>query len=447
MTKRPSFPFTVTSRDVFRIAIPASLAFITEPLVGFTDITVIGRLGDAALLGGLVLGALVFDFLFSLAFFLRMGTAGLTAQAVGARDRREGLLHASRAIILGAVIGVLMIVVSPLIFWLATLALAPDASVRNALALYFYIRIWGAPFVLLNYVMLGWFYGRAAATVGMSLQILLHGVNIVSCILFVFVFHWGVAGAGFGTLLGEIVASLMGLFLFVRHFGGVRALLSRIAPGELREIAALKRLIGLNRDLMIRSASLMAAYAWFAAQGSRMGEIQLSANAVLLNQLMIVAYFLDGVAQAAEQLSGKALGANWRPAFDAAYRLSFRSGFVISLGLGLLWYFGGDALIALMTTNEAVRQAAHDYLWIAALGSLIFMPAFVYDGILIGLTQNTTMRNGMVASLVVFVVAASVLKVPFGNLGLWMALHVWFMARGGFYWWSLERRRGMLFAS
>src|SRR6185437_5384256 len=97
---------------------------------------------------------------------------------------------------------------------------------------------WGAPFVLLNYVMLGWFYGRAAATVGMSLQILLHGVNIVSCILFVFVFH----------------------------FGGVRALLSRIAPGELREIAALKRLIGLNRDLMIRSASLMAAYAWFAAQ-------------------------------------------------------------------------------------------------------------------------------------------------------------------------------------
>ena len=128
MNVRPTFPFEVTRGDVLRIAIPASLAFITEPLVGFTDITVIGRLGDAHLLGGLVLGALVFDFLFSLAFFLRMGTAGLTAQAVGARDRREGLLHASRAIVLGAVIGVLMIVVSPLIFWLATLALAPDGG-------------------------------------------------------------------------------------------------------------------------------------------------------------------------------------------------------------------------------------------------------------------------------------------------------------------------------
>ena len=205
---------------------------------------------------------------------------------------------------------------------------------------------------------------------------------------------------------------------------------------------ALKRLVGLNRDLMIRSAALMSAYAWFAAQGSRMGEIQLSANAVLLNQLMIVAYFLDGIAQAAEQLSGKALGANWRPAFDAAYRLSFRWGLIISLGLGVLWYFGGDALIGLMTTNEAVRAAAHNYLWLAALGTLTFMPAFVYDGILIGLTQNVAMRNGMVASLVVFLVAALVLKIPFGNLGLWLSLHLWFIARGSFYWWSLERRRG-----
>ena len=446
MNVRPTFPFEVTSRDVFRIAIPASLAFITEPLVGFTDITVIGRLGDANLLGGLVLGALLFDFLFSLAYFLRIGTAGLTAQAIGARDPRDGLLHAARALVLAAIVGVLMIVLSPLLFWVSSLALAPEGGVRDALALYFYIRIWGAPLVLINYVMLGWFYGRAAATTGMTIQILLHGVNIVSCVVFVYVFHWGVAGAGFGTLLGEVVATITGLVLFVRHFGGLRALLSRIAPGELREVQALKRLVGLNRDLMIRSASLMTAYAWFAAQGSRMGEITLSANAVLLNQLMIVAYFLDGVAQAAEQLGGKALGANWRPAFDRAYVLSFRWGFAISISLGLLWYFGGDALIGLMTTNEAVRQEAHAYLWIAAAATLTFMPAFIYDGILIGLTQNVVMRNGMVASLVVFLVAALVLKMPLGNLGLWLSLHLWFIARGGFYWWSLERRRATLFA-
>jgi putative MATE family efflux protein len=443
---RPTFPFEVTSRDVFRIAIPASLAFITEPLVGFTDITVIGRLGDADRLGGLVLGALVFDFLFSLAYFLRIGTAGLTAQAIGARDPREGLLHAVRALVLASIIGVLMIVLSPLLLWIADVSLAPQGGVRDALALYFPIRIWGAPLVLINYLMLGWFYGRAAATTGMALQILLHGVNIVACVVFVYVFHWGVAGAGFGTLLGEVVATTAGLALFVRKFGGVRPLLAQIKPGELHEVQALKRLVGLNRDLMIRSAALMTAYAWFAAQGSRMGEIQLSANAVLLNQLMIIAYFLDGIAQAAEQLSGKALGANWRPAFERAYALSFRAGLLISVTLGLLWYFGGDALTALMTTNEEVRQAAHQYLWIAVLATLTFMPAIVYDGLLIGLTQNVLMRNGMVASLVVFMVAVLVLKVPLGNLGLWLALHLWFVARGAFYWWSLEKRRARLFA-
>lgn len=446
MTVRPSFPFTVTSRDVWSIALPASLAFITEPLVGFTDITVIGRLGDANLLGGLVLGALVFDFLFSLAYFLRIGTAGLTAQAIGARDPRDGVLHAARSLTIAVVAGVLMVALSVPLLWLADLVLGPQAGVREALETYFSIRIWGAPFVLINYVMLGWFYGRAAATTGMSLQILLHGINIVSCLLFVFVFHWGVAGAAFGTLLAECIGASGGLVLFVRHFGGVRKLFALIGWDELRETQALTRLVGLNRDLMIRSAALMSAYAWFAAQGSRMGEIALSANALLLNQLMIVAYFLDGIAQAAEQLSGKALGANYRPAFDAAYRLSFRWGFVISIGLGLAWYFGGDAAIGLMTTNEQVRQAAHAYLWVAALGTLTFMPAFVYDGILIGLTQNAAMRNGMVASLGVFLVAALVLKLPLGNLGLWLALHLWFLARGGFYWWSLERRRSALFA-
>jgi len=195
MNARPTFPFEVTRRDVFRIAIPASLAFITEPLVGFTDITVIGRLGDANLLGGLVLGALLFDFLFSLAYFLRIGTAGLTAQGIGARDPREGLLHASRALVLAAIIGALMIVLSPALFWISELALAPQAGVRDALALYFYIRIWGAPLVLINYVMLGWFYGRAAATTVMTIQILLHGVIIVSCVVVVYGLLWGVAGA------------------------------------------------------------------------------------------------------------------------------------------------------------------------------------------------------------------------------------------------------------
>ena len=446
MTNRPQHPFTVRHRDVWAIALPACLAFITEPLVGLVDITIIGRLGNTGLLGGLVLGALVFDFLFSMAYFLRSGTAGLVAQSVGTRDPRDGLLHAVRAIVLAVIVGIGMVVLSPLILWLAATLLAAEGDVREALATYFYIRILGAPLVLINFVLLGWFYGRAAATTGMALQMLLHGVDIVLSAVFVLVFQMGVAGAALGTLIGEAVAVLAGLILFARRYGGVRQIVTMIAPGELREGEALKRLVGLNRDLMIRSISLMTAYGWFAAQGSRMGEVALSANGILLNLLMVVAFFQDGIAQAAEQLSGKAYGANWKPAFDDAYRLSFLWGLLISVSLGLLWYFGGDAVIAVMTTNEAVRAAAHDYLWIAALTTLTFMPAFVFDGILIGLTQNVMMRNGMVLSLGVFMIAALLLQPSLGNLGLWLSLHIWFATRGLYYWVALERRRAGLFA-
>jgi MATE family multidrug resistance protein len=444
---RPQHPFTVRHADVWKIALPASIAFITEPLVGIVDIAVIGRLGDAGLLGGLVLGALLFDIVFSLAYFLRIGTAGLTAQAVGARDPRDGLLHVTRAILLGIGIGMLMILLGAPILWLANLGLAPEAGAAAALADYFHYRIWSAPFSLVNYALLGWFYGRASAKTGMALQLLLHGFDIVLSIWFVHGLGWGVPGAAIGTVIAQAIAAAVGISLLLRHYGGLSKVLHQIAPGELGDAVALKRMFGLSRDLMIRSAALMGAYAWFAAQGSRMGEVALSANAVLLNLLMVIAFFLDGIAQAAEQLTGKAVGANWRPAFDQAYGLSMAWGLILTLTLGVAWYLAGPFVIGLMTTNAEVQAYALTYLPIAALCTVTFMPAFVYDGILVGTTLNTTMRNGMVISLVVFLAAALALQPIFGNWGLWAALHAWFLARGLIYWWALERRKAGLFTA
>ena len=161
---------------------------------------------------------------------------------------------------------------------------------------------------------------------------------------------------------------------------------------------------------------------------------------------MISGFFLDGIAQAAEQLCGKAVGANWRPAFDAAYGLAFRWGTVIAVGLAVIWFAGGWFLIDFMTTSEPVREYARGFLWVAALSSLTGMPAFVYDGILVGATLNVVMRNGMVAALALFLVAAIVLQGALGNTGLWIAIHLFFLARAGFYWWALEGKRAGLFA-
>lgn len=444
---RPTYPFEVQSRDVWKIALPASVAFITEPLAGLVDITVIGRLGDAALLGGVVLGALIFDFIFSLAYFLRMGTAGLTAQAIGARDPRDGLLHFARAAGIAVIIGIAMIALQVPMLWLANLAMAPSAGVASAFAAYFLVRIWSAPFSLINNALLGWFYGRAAATTGMLLQMLTHGVNIVLSIWFVWGLGWSVEGAALATVIGHVAAALLGLALVARHFGGFRKTLAQIVPDELFHGHALRRMFALSRDLMIRSVALMAAYAYFAAQGSRMGDVPLAANAVLLNLLMIGAFFLDGIAQAAEQLCGKAVGANWRPAFDRAYGLSIRWGFVLAGALMLLWFTTGGWLIDLMTTNEAVRAYAREFLWFAAVAMITSMPGFVYDGILTGVTLNVVMRNGMVASLVVFLAAAFLLQPIWGNAGLWAALHIWYLGRAGYYWWALDRRQAGLFTA
>ena len=443
---RTTHPFEVQSRDVWRIALPASVAFITEPVAGLVDITVIGRLGDAGLLGGVVIGALVFDMIFALAFFLRIGTAGLTAQAVGARDPQDGLLHGLRAMAVALVIGVLMIVLQGPLLWASTALMAPEPAVAAAFATYFGIRIWVAPVSLLNYALLGWFYGRAAATTGMLLQMVMHGVNIVLSITFVYGLGWGIAGVAFATVLGSLASCVVGLLLWARHFGGLRKLWARTHLAELLDATALRRMFSLSRDLMIRSIALMGAYAYFAAQGSRMGAVPLAANAILLNFLMIGAFFLDGVAQAAEQLCGKAVGANWRPAFDRAYTLSFQWALLLAAALALFFFFGGGWLVDFMSTNEAVRANARQFLWLAALTMLTSMPGFVYDGILVGVTLNVVMRNGMLLSLGVFLAAAFALQPRFGNAGLWMALHLWFVARAGYYWWALESKRAGLFS-
>lgn len=429
MESRPSFPFTVTSRDVWAIALPASLAFTTEPLVGLVDITVIGRLGDANLLGGLVLGALAFDMIFSLMFFLRLGTAGLTAQSIGARDADDGLVHLLRAGLLGLGLGVLLIALTWPLQWSLAAVLGATPVVAPAFDAYLATRIWSAPFVLVNYALLGWFYGRASAKTGMALQMLVNGINVLVSVALVFGLHWGVVGVALGAVAGHAAASLLGIALVTRHFGGLVRMRALVDWHRIRDVAAVRKLFALSRDLTIRSAALMSAFAWFTAQTSRVGEVSLASNAVLMQFLMISAFFLDGQGQAAEQLCGKAVGANYRPAFERALWLTLRWGLVVSAIMFSVVWFGGDALIAVMTASPEVQAGAHEFLIFAAVAAFTGMPAFVMDGVMSGATLNTIIRNGMVASFAIYFAAALLLQQAFGVAGLWAAINLFFVVR------------------
>jgi MATE family multidrug resistance protein len=419
-------PSAVTTRRVFAIAGPAMLANLTTPFLGVVATAAIGRLGDPHLLGGVAIASIVFDCMFWLFGFLRMGTVALTAQAIGANDLQEARAQVARGFIIAAMIGIALIALQAPLAAILFRAIGGSENVTRAAKAYFTIRIWSAPLVLANYVVLGWLIGQARAKMALALQIAINLTNIAATMLLVLVFDEGIAGAASAAVIAEAIGLFLGI-LIVQHVSGG---LFSISRHTLFDRAKLLRMLAVNRDIMIRTAALIAAFLFFTAQGARAGDVTLAANAVLNNFLLISAFFLDGLANAAEQLCGRSVGARDRIGFSAATRLVILWGFAFALAVALAYALFGTTLIDLMTTNHDVRDDAGQYLWLVVLAPILGVFAFAYDGIFIGATWARDMRNLMVLSLAVFLCAWFILQ-PLGNTGLWAALLVHYVARGG----------------
>lgn len=417
--------FFVGHRQVFAIALPAMLANITTPLVGVVATAAIGRLGDAAALGGVAMASLVFDCLFWLCGFLRMGTVALTAQALGAGDRTEQRAVLGRALLIAIVIGAVLLAVQiPLaagVLWL----MGGSAAVNDAAGLYFAIRLWSAPFALGNYVMLGWLVGLNHPRLALAVQMVINVVDILLTVLFVLVLDGGVAGAAWAAVIAEGSGLAAGLAL-AWHVLGHRLDMPRHA---LFDRAKLMRMLAVNRDIFIRTAALVAAFLFFSAQGARAGDVTLAANAVLHNFTLIGAFFLDGMANAAEQLCGRAYGARNRLAFSRAMKLIVGWSLAFGLATSIVFALGGPFLIDAMTASADVRETARLFLWLAVLTPVCGALAFAYDGIYIGATWARDMRNLMILALALYF-AAWGLAQPLGNAGLWLALLTFYLARG-----------------
>jgi putative MATE family efflux protein len=416
----------VTNRSVLAIAVPMTLAYLTTPLLGIVDIAVVGQFGDAALLGGLAAGALVFDVVFTSFNFLRSGTTGLVAQAFGRGDALEEQAVFWRAVLVAVIAGVALAAAAPLVVAAGQWFMGAEPRVSEALAVYVRIRLLGAPFSLINYAILGYVLGRGEGTLGLALQLVLNGVNIALSILLGLELGWGVAGVAWATVSGEAVAMLFGLSIVLRRFR--RA--PRLPRERILDPGAFLRMMSLNRDIMIRSFSLLAAFALFTRQGAQFGTVTLAANAVLLNFFMVASFFLDGFATAAEQLAGRAIGARAESSFRRAVRLTLIWGFGLAGSATLILLLAGADLIAVITTAPEVRAVADIYLPWAAFTALSGVIAFQMDGVFIGATWSRDMRNMMLLSFAVFAAALFTLAPAFGNHGLWASLHVFLLVRG-----------------
>ncbi|WP_213285540.1 MATE family efflux transporter [Bradyrhizobium sp. sGM-13] len=422
----PLAPSKVTTAQVFAIAGPAMVANLTTPLIGIVSTTAIGRLGDATLLGGVALASVLFDCMFWLFGFLRMSTVAFTAQSLGAGETSELRAILARGLIVAALVGAALIALQIPLASILLGVMGGSDSVTQAAKTYFAIRIWSAPLALGNYVVLGWLVGQARAKLALGTQITINLINVAATVVLVLALDFGIAGAAIAALIAEAAGLMLGLQIARQLSKGQLA----VSRAMLFDPAKLMRMLSVNRDIMIRTASLIAAFLFFTAQGARAGDVTLAANAVLNNFLLFAAFFLDGLANAAEQLCGRAYGARNKAAFAGAVKLVVMWGFGFALAVAACFLLFGPAFVDMMTASVEVRRIAHDFLPFVIFAPLLGVFAFAFDGIYIGATWARDMRNLMVASLVIFLTAWFALR-SFGNAGLWGALLVHYAARGG----------------
>jgi MATE family multidrug resistance protein len=415
----------ISHRRILTLALPMTLSHVTTPLLGLVDATVIGRLGEAHLLGAVALGAVIFDFVFWSFGSLRMATAGLTAQATGAGNRHEVDLTLARAFLVAGVTGLLLILLQWPIATLAFSMAGASQAVTDALSTYFFIRIWAAPFTLANYMILGSTLGRGRTDLGLLLQVAINVANIVFTMALVLGFGLGIAGAAIGTALAEVMGAGLGIVVLRRLGSNPLA----VTWPEVLNRAAMLQTLAMNRDIMIRNVALILAFSIFSALGARSGDVTLAANAVLYNMFLIGGYFLDGFATAAETLCGQSIGARDERSFRRAIHLSLGWSLGFGLAVSALFLIGGGFFIDFVSTNPDVRSYARDYLVFAALTPLFGAAAFAFDGIYTGATWTRSMRDLMVIAFIAYgaiLLAAGDL----GNTALWIALLTFLSARG-----------------
>ncbi|MBT9382594.1 MATE family efflux transporter [Pseudooceanicola sp. CBS1P-1] len=416
----------LTHGRVLRMALPVMLSNAAVPILGAVDTGVVGQLGQAAPIGAVGIGAIVLSSLYWLFGFLRMGTTGLTAHAAGAGDRGEVAALFTRAMVIGLAAGLVLIACQGLLF-AGAFRLSPASEEVEGLARsYMSIRIYSAPAAIALFGVTGWLIAQERTLAVLAIQLGMTAVNLVLDLLFVLKLGWGLEGVAWASLLAEWGGLLAGLWLCrevildpaARHWPVVF------------DRARLLRMGLVNRDILLRSLMLQVVNVSFMFLGAHFGDVQLAANQVLMQFMMIISSALDGFAFAAEAMVGQAMGRRDRPGLRRSVMLSGTWGVVTSLGLGLVFALAGGAIIDLMTTAPEVRAAARHFLpWIVIL-PLAGVGAFMMDGVFVGATRARDMRDMMALSVLIYLGAAAALVPLMGNHGLWAAYVISFLARG-----------------
>ena len=437
------------NREILRLAIPSILANITIPLVGIVDTAIVGHLSDAAAIGGIAIGTMLFDLLYWNFGFLRVGTSGLTAQAYGRSplqlpheggetgikvpDECRKILMQSLSV---ACLAALAIWAIQWFFVTAVLAVVPcSAEVADVARRYFFIRIWAAPFTLMLMAFKGWFIGMQDTRSPMAVDILVNVMNMAASYILAFYTSQGILGVAWGTVIAQMSGFLLAEAIMIVRYPDARAYQTLEEWRAIMRWPELRRMMKLNGNLFIRSLCFMVVYVGFSMLASRYGDVELAVSSILMKLFMFFSFFVDGFAYAGEALVGKALGEVQGDKVQSTKGISIivKTLFNWSIGVGvlftLIYAVAGDESIAVMTNDVPVLKAAPKYMgWLIAM-PIVSAIAFMWDGVYVGATAGKPIRNAMIWAAVGFVVAYVMTYRFVGAQALYIAYFAHLIAR------------------
>ncbi|MDE5570778.1 MAG: MATE family efflux transporter [Prevotella sp.] len=414
-------------RQILGIALPAIVTNITVPLLGMVDTAIVGHMGAAAYIGAVAVGSMIFNLVYWVFGFLRMGTSGLTAQARGRRDLTEVTRLLVRSASVSMAVALALIVLQWPLCELMLSLLGPTADVRPLAATYFYIVVWGAPASLGLFALTGWFIGMQNTRLPMLVSICQNVVNILASLLLVYGLDMKIEGVALGTVVAQYAGVLLGVALLLRYY---RRLWRGIAVRDVFLKSELVRFFRVNRDIFLRTVFLVAVNFYFTSAGARQGAVVLAVNTLLLQLYLLFSYVMDGFAYAGEALGGRYWGAGNRVAFSAVVERLFRWGALMVMLFTAVYVAGGMPFLHLLTDEPQVVAASREYVWWAYLIPLVGVAAFVWDGIFIGITQTRGMLQSSLIAAAVFFVSVAVLTRLMGNHGLWLSMLLYLFSRG-----------------
>ena len=415
------------NRRILRIAIPSIISNITVPLLGLIDVTIVGHLGSAAYIGAIAVAGMLFNIIYWIFGFLRMGTSGMTSQAYGQNDLNETTRLLIRSVGIGLFVALLLIILQYPILKAAFMLIRTSEEVKELATTYFYICIWGAPAMLGLYGFAGWFIGMQNSRFPMYIAITQNIVNIVASLCFVYLLDMKVAGVATGTLIAQYAGFFMALLLYQHYY---RSLKKRIDWKAIWQKQAMYRFFQVNRDIFFRTLCLVIVTLFFTSAGAAKGEVVLAVNTLLMQLFTLFSYIMDGFAYAGEALVGRYIGAQNQSALRMTVRQLFYWGIGLSFAFTLFYAIGGQSFLGLLTDNPAVIKEADTYFYWALAIPLAGFSAFLWDGIFIGATATRQMLYSMLVASACFFGVYYTFHDYLGNHALWLAFLTYLSLRG-----------------